>query len=230
MNTLRSKGGFTLTELLVSTLIASVFGLAGLNYYRGQTRALTTQSAMVDATDKLRAAMTFMTREIRLAGYDPKQTAMTVSGTKGVIDARSDFLWIQFDRNEDGAIATSATDPSAESISYAYDAANQQIVRTVAGVTQTLIKNVPSGSFAFQYFDAAGNALTLGNVSFTAPSGLPSAIASAASAEQGVIATQRDQIALVRVAFQVQTVGLTPTVNLTLSSRVSVPARTLDHL
>jgi type IV pilus assembly protein PilW len=230
MTMLRPKGGFTLTELLVSMLIGSVFGLAGLNYYRGQTRSLTTQSAMVDATDKLRAAMTFMTREIRLAGYDPKQTAMTVSGTKGVIDARSDFLWIQFDRNENGAIDASATDPSAESISYAYDAANQQILRTVAGVTQTLIKNVPAGSFAFQYFDANGNALTLGNVSFTAPSGLPSAIASAASAEQGVIATQRDQIALVRVAFQVQTVGLTPTVNLTLSSRVSVPARTMDRL
>jgi prepilin-type N-terminal cleavage/methylation domain-containing protein len=230
MKTLRSKSGFTLTELLVSSLVGLVFGLAGLNYYRGQTKALTTQSAMVDATDKLRAAMTFMTREIRLAGYDPQQTAMTVSGKKGIVDARSDFLWIQFDRNENGAIATDATDPSAESVAYAYDSANQQIVRNVAGVTQTLIKNVPPGTFSFQYFDESGNALTLGTVAFTAPSGLPSAIISAVSAEQGVIATQRDQIALVRVSFQVQTVGLTPSVNLTLSSRVSVPARTTDRL
>jgi type IV pilus assembly protein PilW len=230
MKTLRSKSGFGLIELMVSVGIGLVFGLAGLNYYRGQTRALTTQSAMVDATDKLRAAMTFMTREIRLAGYDPKQTAMTVSGTKGIVDARSDFLWIQFDRDESGAIQTNATDPSAESVAYAYDSANQQIVRTVAGVTQTLIKNVPPGTFSFQYFDINGNAMTLGSLSFTAPSGLPSAIASAVGAEQAVLASQRDQIALVRLSFQVQTVGLTPTVNLSLSSRVSVPARTTDRL
>ena len=228
--TLRAKNGFTLVELLVSVGVGVVFGLAGLNYYRGQTRALTTQSAMVDATDKLRAAMTFMTREIRLAGYDPNQTAMTVSGTKGILDARSDFLWMQFDRDENGSIQTNATDPSAESVAYAYDSANQQIVRTVAGVTQTLIKNVPPGTFSFQYFDVNGNAVTLGSVSLSAPSGLPSAIASALAAEQAVIATQRDQIALVRLSFQVQTVGLSPTVNLSLSSRVSVPARTTDRL
>ena len=230
MKTLGSKSGFTLIELLVSVGVSLVFGLAGLNYYRGQTRALSTQSAMVDATDKLRAAMTFMTREIRLAGYDPQQTAMTVSGTKGIIDARSDFLWIQFDRDENGTIQTSATDPTAESVAYAYDSANQQIVRTVAGVTQTLIKNVPAGTFSFQYFDINGNAVTLGSLSLSAPSGLPSAIVSAVAAEQAVIATQRDQIALVRLSFQVQTVGLTPTVNLSLSSRVSVPARTTDRL
>ena len=230
MKTLRSKSGFTLTELLVSTVIGLVFGLAGLNYYRSQTRALSTQSAMVDAADKLRAAMTFMTREIRLAGYDPQHTAMTLSGTKGVVDARSDFLWVQFDRDENGSIQTNASDPSAESVAYAYDSANQQIVRTVAGVTQTLIKNVPPGTFSFQYFDINGNAMTLGTVAFTAPSGLPSAIASTAGAEQAVIATQRDQIALVRLSFQVQTTGPKPTVNLTLASRVSVPARTMDRL
>lgn len=230
MKAVRSNSGLTLPELLVAMAVGLVFGLAGFSYYRSQTMALSTHSAMVDATDKVRAAMTFLTREIRLAGYDSKQTAMTVNGQKGIVDARSDFLWIQFDRNESGAIQTDATDPSAEAIAYSYDSANRQILRTVAGVTQTLIKNVPPGSFSFQYFDINGNSSTMGSVAFTAPAGLPSAVASAASAEQAVIATQRDQIALIRVSFQVQTTALTPPVNLTLSSRVSVPARTPDRL
>jgi prepilin-type N-terminal cleavage/methylation domain-containing protein len=230
---MRSGGrdaGFSLAELLVTMAIASVMGLAGVGYYRGQTRALTIHSATLDATEKLRAGMALITREIRLAGYDPTATAMVVVGQKGIVDARGDFLWIRFDRNGDGTIDTNAADPDAESIVFSYDAANQQILRTVAGVSQPLVKNVPSGTFSFQYFDILGNAMTMGTVAFTSPSGLPTSVAASAASEPAVSAAQRDLIALVRVSLQVQTVGLTPALTLPLSARVTVPARTVDRL
>jgi len=42
--------------------------------------------------------------------------------------------------------------------------------------------------------------------------------------------TNRDAVALVRVSIQVQTVGVTPAFNLSLASRITLPARILDKL
>lgn len=230
MKPFHAQRGFTLVELLVAMGIAAVVGLASLGYYRSEIRALSVHSATLDATDKVRAAMTFMTREIRLTGYDPGLTAMVTPGSKGIIDARGDFLWIQFDRNDNGSIQTSAPDPDGESVAYSYDATNQQILRTVAGVSQPLVKNVPPGSFSFQYYDILGNPMTMGTVAFTSPPGLPASVSASVGGEPAVSAVQRDLVALLRVSFQVQTVGLTPAINLALSTRVTVPARTLDRL
>jgi prepilin-type N-terminal cleavage/methylation domain-containing protein len=230
MKSLRPQSGYTIIELMVSMSVSLVFGLAVLGYYRSETAALRAHSAFLDATDKVRAAMAFLTREIRLAGYDPGLTALVVPGQKGIVDARSDFLWIKFDRNEDGSIQTGASDPDAESVAYSYDAANRQILRTVAGVSTPLVDNVPPGSFTFQYFDIVGNQMTMGTVTFPSCPGLPTSVATAASAEPGLTGAQRDLVALIRVSVQVGTVGLTPSTNLPLSTRVSVPARTLDRL
>ncbi|MBI2964192.1 MAG: prepilin-type N-terminal cleavage/methylation domain-containing protein [Deltaproteobacteria bacterium] len=236
MKPLRTRQGFTLTELLIALGIAAVAGLAGLGYYRTQVRALSTHSATLDATDKVRAAMAFISRELREAGYDPSAAALAAAGFKGIRYAGPNGIWIEFDQNGGGAIDPNAADPAAESVIYSYDATNQQILRTVAGVSQSLVKNVPAGSFAFQYYDAAGNALAMSTAaSLTVPNGYPSvpsevAQALTAGGTQMVGDAGRDLIALARVSLQVQTVGTTPTTSLSLSARVSVPNRLLDRL
>jgi len=235
-----SQRGFTLAEMLVSMLVAAVFGLTGFGFYRSELRTLTDQSAMLDATEKIRGSMGFLTRELHQTGYDPMFTAMVVPGSKGIVDAGPNYLWIQFDANGNGAIDPSATDPNAESILYTYDAANQQVVRTVAGVAQPLVKNVPAGGFSFQYFDLLGNQLSPASSPPSLPSSLTSQLPSSVlsvitnGSTQTLNAAQRDLVALVRINVQVQVVGtpLAPTSPpvLRLSERVVVPSRILDRL
>jgi len=237
MKRLDDKRGFTIVELLVSMGVAAGFAVAATSFYRGEVRALVDHSATLDATDKVRAAMAFLTREVRNAGYDPRLTALpaAAAGYRGLRFAGPSAVWMVWDANQDGAIDYNAADPNAESIVYSYDATNQRILRTVAGVEQTLAANVPAGAFSFQYFDSGGNPLAFDTAaSVTIPSGAPSfpADISQALAAQGQVLSpaNRDLVALVRVGFQVQTVGLSPATNLALATRVTLPARMLDKL
>jgi hypothetical protein len=181
--------------------------------------------------------MAFVTPEVRGAGYDPRLTALPAAsaGFRGLRFAGPSAVWIVWDANQDGSIDYNASDPNAESIVYTYDSTNQRIMRTVAGVEQTLVSNVPTGAFSFQYFDTAGNLLGFDTAaSVTMPSGapaFPADVSQALNAQGQVLSpANRDKVALVRVGFQVQTVGLSPATNLALSTRVTLPARILDKL
>src|ERR1051325_1248767 len=72
MKRLGNRRGFTIVELLVSMGGGEGFAVAATSFYRGQPHSLITNSAMLDATDKVRAAMAFLPREVRNAGYDPR--------------------------------------------------------------------------------------------------------------------------------------------------------------
>lgn len=236
MTTTRETDGFTVAELLVAMGVAAIFGLAGWRYYSTQARTLASHSATIDATDKIRATLSFVSRELRLTAYDPTLAALAAGGYKGVRYAGPNGIWIEFDRDGSGSIDPTATDPSAESVIYSYDSSNQQILRTVAGVSQTLVKNVPPGSFTFAYYDASGNTLTPGTTpSLTVPPGypaVPSGVSQALTSggSQMLSAAQRDLVALVRVGVQVRAVGITPPPTLSLAARITVPNRLLDRL
>lgn len=206
------RRGISLTELLVAVSIAMTFALAGWMFQRAQARELSNQAAELDGTEKIRSTMWFIAREIRRAGSDPRLTALVLPGYKGLSEARSDRILVQYDKDADGVIDTSATDPDAESILYFYDASSQEIRRTVAGTTQTLVEDVPPSGFDLQYF-------TLLDVELE-PSGLPAILDAAA----------RDLVTYVKINLRV--VGDTnpwPT-TLRLSSRVAIRSRILDKL
>ena len=95
MKTLGSKRGFTIIELLVSMGVAAGFAVAATSFYRGEVRALVDHSATLDATDKVRAAMAFLTREVRNAGYDPRLTALpaAAAGYRGLRFAGPSAVW-----------------------------------------------------------------------------------------------------------------------------------------
>ncbi|MGH7819328.1 MAG: PilW family protein [Candidatus Binatia bacterium] len=204
--------GFSALELLVATVVALVFSIAGWSFQRTQAVELHDQSASLDATERIRAAMGFMAREIRRAGYDPRLTALIVPGTKGISVARSDRILVEFDANQNGAIDADADDPGAESVLYSYDSANRRIVRTAGGAAETLITGVPPGGFTLEYFDLLGNPLPL--------VGLPPALDF----------VQRDLIALVRINLRVEAVASSRPETLGLASRVTVRQRILDKL
>ncbi|MGV1100107.1 PilW family protein [Thiovibrio sp. JS02] len=61
--------GFTLVEVAIVLLIASVVMAAVYNVYRSQQNAYTSQEAVAELQQNFRAAVNVMAREIRLAGH-----------------------------------------------------------------------------------------------------------------------------------------------------------------
>ena len=206
------EAGFTIHEVLVALAISAVISLVGWTFYRHQLRDLTQQSAGLDAFDKARAAMGFIAREVRSAGYDPTLTALIVPTFKGIREAGADRIHVEWDRDDSGVLDATATDPNAESVLYSYDSATRRILRTVSGVSTPLVENVPPGGFSLRYFDLLGNEIST--------TGLPPLVA----------ALSRDLIASVRLTLRVETTGVTPVASYVLASRISVRARIVDRL
>ncbi len=67
--------GVTLIELMVAMAIAGVIGTAMFAFQQSQTRSYVTQEALTNMQQNVRAAMHFMTSEIRMAGCDPTNQA-----------------------------------------------------------------------------------------------------------------------------------------------------------
>jgi type IV pilus assembly protein PilW len=106
---MKSNNGFTLIELLITLMISTVLMLGLTMVFRSEQKSTYVQTNVSDMQQSLRAAMDFMVRDIRMAGYDPLN-----SGNFGVVDvafrdysATQDadgdgFLQISWDADEDG--------------------------------------------------------------------------------------------------------------------------------
>ena len=70
-----NKKGFTLIELMVAMAISTLVMAAIYSTYRSQLRSHVTQQAMVEMQQNARAAMFIMEREIKMAGFDPDDSA-----------------------------------------------------------------------------------------------------------------------------------------------------------
>jgi prepilin-type N-terminal cleavage/methylation domain-containing protein len=68
---MQRNAGFSLTELLVTLAIVSIFSAALYGVYVGQFKAHATQNATVDIQQDLRNSLYVLQRSIRMAGYDP---------------------------------------------------------------------------------------------------------------------------------------------------------------
>jgi type IV pilus assembly protein PilW len=90
-----SQKGFSLIELLVAMAIASVLMAGIFTFYHHQLKTHVTQQEMVDMQQDARAAMYMMTREIRMAGYDPQNKGEASIQTANVAE-------IEFESDIDG--------------------------------------------------------------------------------------------------------------------------------
>jgi len=111
---MRKDTGFTLLELMVAMAIASVL-IAGIyTFYRSQLRSHVTQLVVADMQQDARVAMYMMTREIRMAGCDPRNNT---GATIRIANADE----IAFDSDEDG---DGAIDEDSERFYYGLQAGN----------------------------------------------------------------------------------------------------------
>ena len=142
--------GFTIVELLIALTIGLIVLAALVSVFIQQRKTYDVQVQITEMIQSARAAMDMMSREIRMAAYDP-----TGAGFDGII-YNATQLQIQADLNGDGNTSSGAN----EIITYSYDGTNLKIDRTpgLAGTPETFAENIQS--FTFDYLDSTGASTT----------------------------------------------------------------------
>ena len=141
------ESGFTLVEVLIALAISGIVLGAAVNTFIAQRRSYALQEHVTAMTQGTRAAMEMVTREIRMAGYNPAGTnfdGITYDPT---------HVQIRADLNGDGDTAD-----AHETIVYAYNPATQQLMRETDGSSQPIADHIQA--FAFDYVDGAGTSTT----------------------------------------------------------------------
>jgi type IV pilus assembly protein PilW len=98
----KTSNGFTLVELMVTMAISGFIVAAIYSAYISQQRTYLAQEQVAEMQQNIRAAIDMMAREIRMAGYDPTQSAGA-----GITAALAGQISFTQDTNGDGDTADS---------------------------------------------------------------------------------------------------------------------------
>jgi type IV pilus assembly protein PilW len=146
------EGGFTLVEVLMAMALSSVVLAALVGTFVVQRRTYVLQEQITEMVQTARAAVDMMSREIRMAGYNP--TGADFFG----IPYHATQLRLRADLRGDGADdpPDGDTDDPNEDITYKYYEATHQIKRkTGHGYFQPFAENIQA--FSILYLDSWGN-------------------------------------------------------------------------
>lgn len=132
----KSKSGFTLVELLISTLLTFFVMGAIYSVFRVQTRSIKSQESRMEAQEYARTVLDIMVREIRNLGYFPTGVACSPpANTNGIVAASATSFRFVYDANATNGCA----DPD-EDINYAL--AGQDITRNGVSLTDGNVTNL----------------------------------------------------------------------------------------
>lgn len=139
--------GFTIIELLISMVMSGIVLGALVDTFITQRKTYALQEMITEMMLNARVGMEMITREVRMAGYDPAGT-----GFDGITYDVTQ-LQIRADLNGDGD-----TTDADETIIYSYDSTNLLLMRKANGVDEALSEHITS--FTFDYLDSNGIATT----------------------------------------------------------------------
>jgi type IV pilus assembly protein PilW len=155
---LTEEKGFTLIELLISMAVAGIMMTVIYQAHNSQIRSSVTQSEVVNMQQNIRAAMYYMERAIRMAGFDPGGGAAA-----GVNDdfpnpheaigpaILANYLAFSVDANENGTIDVN----DSELFAYRLNGDRLEQFSTGAVQWQPIAENVDAVNFV--YLDNGGN-------------------------------------------------------------------------
>lgn len=140
-------GGFSLIELLIAIAISGIVLGAVSSLFIMQNKSYSIQEQVAEMQQNARAAMDIMTREIRMAGYDPTGLA-----NASIVSATSNSINLTQDTNGDGDTAD-----ANENITYSLYTSGgiQKIGRNTGGGNQPVVEHIQALTFA--YYDSDGN-------------------------------------------------------------------------
>lgn len=101
----KNTSGFTLVELLIVMLLGSVVTAAIYASFRSQHDSYIAQDQVAEMQQNLRSAMDIMSREIRMAGFDPTLAARALPTPAGILMANSDGIAFAMDLNGNRLVA-----------------------------------------------------------------------------------------------------------------------------
>ena len=145
-----SNQGVTLIELMIGMTIFLLV-LGGIySTFQSQHKSYLMQEEVAAMQQNIRAAMFYMTKEIRMAGCDP-----TGNAGAGIVTANANSISFTEDirGDADGSDPDGATNDPNESIAYALSGNN--LVRNTGGGNQVVAENIDALDFV--YLDENGN-------------------------------------------------------------------------
>ena len=146
--------GFTLVELMITLLISMIVVGSIYTAFISQQHTYIVQDQVAEMQQNIRAALMMITREIRMAGYDP-----TGDANAGITVATNSQFGFTQDIDEDGNVT------SSETITFKLngDADGDGVVdgggvstmgrRTGAGVYQPIAENIQAIEFYYTLVD-----------------------------------------------------------------------------
>ncbi len=113
--------GFTLVELMVAMVVGVLLVAAMYVLFRSSSEVYVSQEQMVDVRQDIRATLSMMTRDLRMAGLDPNRNATCA----GITSANATSLRFTYDYDGDGLCESD--------FNYLYDAGEKALKMQVSG-------------------------------------------------------------------------------------------------
>ena len=164
----RKNAGFTLVEVLIALAISGILLGGVYTQFTSQQASYLAQDQVVEMQQNLRAGISYMTQELRMAGYDPYS-----AGTAGIKTANPTsvvFTYVADDDGLDNDNADGDNDTSTgadetgelQTVTFdlydAYDDGDKDIGRQVGGIKRAIAENIEN--LEFRYLDADGAVVT----------------------------------------------------------------------
>ena len=144
---LNERGTVTLAELLAAVVMTAASMGAMYSMMIAQNQVFSAQDRAVEMDQTARTIMTMISRDLRMAGYNPVR-GISFNGI--IYDPVQ--LRIRADLNGNGVL----TDTN-EDVTYSYDAANLRLLRTAPN-NVIVFRNIQA--FTFSYLDGNGSPTT----------------------------------------------------------------------
>ena len=214
--------GFSTMEVLAGMGLTLILLAAVYTFQGAQLKVLRAQNVYADSQNVTRTVIDLMSRELRMATYDPTPPPGTIQSSQpgancpgvkqGIIQATPTSIRFQQNLDGDGAIAG-----AGEDVTYTF--ADGQITRTDGlNAPVTLVSNVPSNGFSILYFDGSLTPVQL------VPAGSPASLTQA----------QRDIVVMVRITIQANIPNPNPNVSTPIksvaASEVAIRNRAVKNL